>query len=127
MLFIDGGPKNGTAVISFNPLALTNAPATVSLRKARVIGAGGDFLHSPASIVAARQFVIFDTNSNYRLSIDDTVTSTSITISWRGTGPTFSEEIPFMIAGEVPDARRSPTGRTPVRRRARKRGRARKA
>ena len=31
MLFINGGPKNGTAVLSFNPFELTNAPATVSL------------------------------------------------------------------------------------------------
>jgi len=120
MLFIDGGPKNGTAVLSFNPFELTNAPATVSLKKVRVIGANGDFTHSPASIVAARQFVILDTDSNYRLRIDDTVTSSSITISWGGTGPTFSEEIPFMIVGEVADPIKLPIP-NPGKTRARKR------
>ena len=105
MLFINGGPKNGTAVLSFNPFELTNAPATVSLQKVRVIGAAGDFVHSPASIVAARQFVILGVfpPPDDRLRIDDTVTANSITISWGGTGPTFSEEIPFMIVGEVAD------------------------
>jgi hypothetical protein len=120
MLFIDGGPKNGTAVLSFNPFELTNAPATVSLKKVRVIGANGDFTHSPASIVAARQFVILDTDSNYRLRIDDTVTSSSITISWAGTGPTFSEEIPFMIVGEVAESIKLPI-RKPGKGRATKR------
>ena len=124
MLFINGGPKNGTAVLSFNPFELTNAPATVSLNKVRVIGAAGDFIHSPASIVAARQFVIFDTDSNYRLRIDDTVTADSITISWGGTGATFSEEIPFMIVGEVADPIKLPIPRPipkPRKGRARKR------
>jgi hypothetical protein len=105
MLFIDGGPKNGTAVITFNPFALSAAPGSVSLRKVRVIGADGHFTRSPASIVAARQFAILDVSpdTDYRLRINDTVTTTSITISWAGTGPIFHEEIPFVIIGEVPN------------------------
>ena len=106
MLFINGGPKNGAAVITFSPFTLATAPGTVSLNKARVIGANGTFRHPPASIVAARQFAIIDVSpdTDYRLRINDTVTTSSITISWAGTGPIFSEEIPFMIVGEVPDA-----------------------
>jgi len=42
-------------------------------------------------------------DATYRLRINDTVTTTSITISWAGTGPSFHEEIPFMVIGEVPD------------------------
>src|SRR4051794_30971777 len=78
MLFINNGPKSGRAVIAFNPLRLTAAPGTVSLKKARTVGAAGDFTRSPASIVAARQFAIIDTDSNYKLRIGDTVTTTSI-------------------------------------------------
>jgi hypothetical protein len=106
MLFINGGPKNGSAVITFSPFTLATAPRTVSLNKARVIGANGAFRHPPASIVAARQFAIIDVSpdTDYRLRINDTVTTSSITISWAGTGPIFGEEIPFMIVGEVADA-----------------------
>ncbi len=126
MLFINDGPKSGTAVITFNPFVLTTAPPTVSLNKARVIGADGAFRHSPASIVAARQFAILDADTTYRLRINDTVTTTSITISWAGTGPSFHEEIPFMVVGEVPDPQPIPgPGRPP--RRPRKAGRRRVA
>jgi len=113
MLFINGGPKNGAAVITFSPFTLATAPNTVSLNKARVIGANGTFRHPPASIVAARQFAIIDVSpdTDYRLRINDTVTTSSITISWAGTGPIFSEEIPFMIVGEVPDALSIPDAR----------------
>jgi hypothetical protein len=137
MLFINGGPKNGAAVITFSPFTLATAPRTVSLNKARVIGANGTFRHPPSSIVAARQFAIIDVSpdSDYRLRINDTVTTSSITISWAGTGPIFSEEIPFMIVGEVPDAlsipdvrprRRPPRSRKPSRRRAARRKKARR-
>lgn len=137
MLFINGGPKNGAAVITFSPFTLATAPGTVSLNKARVIGANGTFRHPPASIVAARQFAIIDVSpdTDYRLRINDTVTTSSITISWAGTGPIFNEEIPFMIVGEVPDAlsvpdvrprRRSPRSRKPSRPRAPRRKKARR-
>ena len=137
MLFINGGPKNGAAVITFSPFTLATAPRTVSLNKARVIGANGTFRHPPSSIVAARQFAIIDVSpdADYRLRINDTVTTSSITISWAGTGPIFSEEIPFMIVGEVPDAlsipdvrprRRPPRSRKPSRRRATRRKKVRR-
>ena len=137
MLFINGGPKNGAAVITFSPFTLATAPRTVSLNKARVIGANGTFRHPPSSIVAARQFAIIDVSpdTDYRLRISDTVTTSSITISWAGTGPIFSEEIPFMIVGEVADAlsipdarprRRSPRSRKPSRRRATRRRKVRR-
>ena len=35
MLFINGGPKNGRAIITHSPFRLSSAPSTVSLRKAR--------------------------------------------------------------------------------------------
>ena len=137
MLSINGGPKNGAAVITFSPFTLATAPRTVSLNKARVIGANGTFRHPPSSIVAARQFAIIDVSpdADYRLRINDTVTTSSITISWAGTGPIFNEEIPFMIVGEVPDAlsipdvrprRRSPRSRKPSRRRATRRKKVRR-
>jgi hypothetical protein len=113
MLFINDGPKNGAATIGFSPFALGAHPRSVSLRKARVIGADGAFTSPPASIVAARQFKILDVSpdTDYRLRINDTVTTTSITISWAGSGPIFHEEIPFMIVGEVGD--RFPVPRLP--------------
>jgi hypothetical protein len=114
MLFISGGPKTGAATIGFNPLRLVTAPRTVSLRKARVVGAAGDFTRSPASIVAARQFAILDVSpdSDYKLRISDTVTTTAIRIVWAGSGPIFHEEIPFMVVGDVPEPRpRRPRGR----------------
>jgi hypothetical protein len=133
MLFINGGPKAGAATITFNPLRLAAAPGTVSLRKARVVGAAGTFTRRPASIVAARQFAILDVDATYRLRINDTVTTTSITISWAGTGPSFHEEIPFMVIGEVPDPRPIPVPgrpprrpRRPVRRRVARRRKARR-
>jgi hypothetical protein len=137
MLFINGGPKNGAAVITFSPFTLATAPRTVSLSKARVIGANGTFRHPPSSIVAARQFAVIDVSpdTDYRLRINDTVTTSSITISWAGTGPIFNEEIPFMIVGEVPDAlsipdvrprRRSPRASRPSRRRATRRKKVRR-
>jgi len=116
LLFIDKGPKSGTAVITFSPFTLTTAPATVSLNKARVIGANGAFRQRPASIVAARQFAILDADTTYRLRINDTVTTTSITISWAGTGPSFHEEIPFMVVGEVADLEPIPGPGRPPRR-----------
>jgi hypothetical protein len=116
LLFINGGPKSGTAVITFSPFTLTTAPPTVSLNKARVIGANGAFRQRPASIVAARQFAIIDADTTYRLRINDTVTTTSITISWAGTGPSFHEEIPFMVVGEVPDLQPIPGPGQPPRR-----------
>ncbi|HZP37707.1 MAG TPA: hypothetical protein VFE48_14575 [Methylomirabilota bacterium] len=104
-LFIDGGPKNGRAVVSLSPFRLVSAPSTVSLRKARVIGADGAFSSPPAVMVASRQFAILDVSpdTDYRLRINDSVTTTALTIRWAGTGPIFSEEIPFLVVGEVGD------------------------
>ena len=103
MLFINGGLKNGRAVISHSPFRLVSAASTVSLRKARVIGADGVFTTTPAVMVSARQFAILDVSpdTDYRLRINDSVTTTALTISWAGTGPIFSEEIPFIVVGEV--------------------------
>jgi len=103
MLFINGGPKNGRAVISHSPFRLVSAASTVSLRKARVIGADGVFTTTPAVMVSARQFAILDVSpdTDYRLRINDSVTTTALTISWAGTGPIFNEEIPFIVVGEV--------------------------
>jgi len=103
MLFINGGPKNGRAVISHSPFRLVSAASTVSLRKARVIGADGVFTTPPAVMVSARPFAILDVSpdTDYRLRINDSVTTTALTISWAGTGPIFNEEIPFIVVGEV--------------------------
>ena len=133
MLFINGGPKNGRAIISHSPFRLVSAASTVSLRKARVIGADGAFTGTPAAVVAARQFAILDVSpdTDYRLRINDTVTTTALTISWAGTGPIFNEEIPFIVVGEVGE-RFAVSGMPPVatprpRRPARKARRPKKA
>ena len=129
MLFINGGPKSGSALVRFNPLRLALAPATVSLRKARTIGADGDFTRTPATIVAARQFKIFDVepDTDYRLRINDTVSTTAMRIRWAGTGPIFHEEIPFMVVGDVPESRAGrPARPRPRRPRARRRKKARR-
>ena len=98
----------------------------MSLRKARVLGAAGDFTRSLASIVAARQFKIVDVepDTDYRLRINDTVSTSAMRIAWAGTGPIFHEEIPFMVVGNVPEPRvRRPRPRRRVRPRARPRRR----
>jgi hypothetical protein len=133
MLFINGGPKNGRAIITHSPFRLSSAPSTVSLRKARVIGADGAFTGTPAAVVAARQFAILDVSpdTDYRLRINDTVTTTALTISWAGTGPIFNEEIPFIVVGEVGErfavSGMPPTGTARPRRPARKARRPKKA
>lgn len=133
MLFINGGPKNGRAIITHSPFRLSSAPSTVSLRKARVIGADGAFVSTPAAVVSARQFAILDVSpdTDYRLRINDTVTTTALTISWAGTGPIFNEEIPFIVVGEVGErfavSGMPPTGSPHPRRPARKARRPKKA
>jgi hypothetical protein len=133
MLFINGGPKNGRAIITHSPFRLSSAPSTVSLRKARVIGADGVFAGTPAAVVSARQFAILDVSpdTDYRLRINDTVTTTALTISWAGTGPIFNEEIPFIVVGEVGElfavSGMPPTGSPRPRRPARKARRPKKA
>jgi hypothetical protein len=133
MLFINGGPKNGRAIITHSPFRLSSAPSTVSLRKARVIGADGTFASTPAAMVSARQFAIIDVSpdTDYRLRINDTVTTTALTISWAGTGPIFNEEIPFIVVGEVGErfavSGMPPTGSPRPRRPSRKARRPKKA
>jgi hypothetical protein len=106
MIFIpNGGMQQGSAVISFNPFALSNASnAAIELRKRREIGRAARFVRSPASMIAARQFDIIPLSNDFRVNLSDTVTRDDLTISWSAMTPRVDqEEIPFMVIGEVPD------------------------
>jgi len=119
MVFIPrGGIPQGNVVISFDPFELSTASnSAFELRKIRRIGPAGRFIRRPASIVAVRQFSFlgeFPATPNFRGRINDTVTRDFISISWSpALGIVDQEEIPFMVIGEVPDARTRTTRQRP--------------
>ncbi len=93
----------GFARITFNPFELADATAGVELRKEKTVGADGDFLSRPASIVSARQ-IMLGTGNHVTLGINDTLNADEITVRWRGGhGANVHEEMPFLIIGEVAD------------------------
>src|SRR6185436_14311099 len=93
----------GFARITFNPFELADATDGVALRKRTVIGAEGDFLSRPASIVAGRQ-IRLGTGNHVVLGVNDSLDANEITVRWRGGhGGNVHEEIPFMIVGSVAD------------------------
>jgi hypothetical protein len=93
----------GFARISFNPFRLAAATTGVELRKRREIGRGAAFLSRPASIVAARQFIL-GSGEGKTLGINDTIDATELTVRWRGAAVgNVHEEIPLLIIGEVAD------------------------
>ena len=92
----------GSATISFDPLALAQAPRGVSLHKVREIGPPGPYLRKPIVMVTARQFQI-GSAAPQTLGIDDAATRTEVTVSWRGGHVKTHEEMPVLVIGEVAD------------------------
>jgi hypothetical protein len=97
------GPKNGQVRIRFNPHERIDGDAPVI--EQRTIGPAGRYVSTPAKLIALRQITLLGFNplpdSTFRLG--DTINRDQITITWNGSGPAFSEEVSYMIVGEVPD------------------------
>ena len=106
---IGNGPKNGQVRIRFNPHQRIDGDAPVIER--RTIGASGDFVSEPAKLIALRQIslhvpveptTVFTTKT-MKLRLGDTITANRLTITWNGVGQSFTEEISYMVIGEVAD------------------------
>jgi hypothetical protein len=109
------GPKNGRVRIGFDPHQKISGDASPVER--RTIGPAGRFISIPAKIIALRQISLIglDPMADYKLRLGDTITRDDLEITWSGKGPAFSEEISYMVIGEVPDppAKRVPLVRKP--------------
>jgi hypothetical protein len=110
------GPKNGRVAIGFNPHDLVDGDAALAERT--TLGPAGRFTAVPLKMVALRQITLIGTfpMGDYRFRVNDEITRDDLVISWHGDGPAFSEEISYLVIGEVPDP---PRGRRPARRAAR--------
>src|SRR5262245_21374181 len=104
------GPKNGRVAIRFSDHQLIDGDATIIER--RTIGPAGRFIATPAKHVALRQITAFSGTSGgplseamptYTFKVDDEITRDDLVISWSGTGPAFSEDISYLVIGEVPE------------------------
>lgn len=97
------GPKNGQVRIRFNPHERIGGDAQVIER--RTIGPAGRYGSEPAKLIALRQITLlgFDPMPDSTFRLGDTINRDEITITWNGSGPAFSEEVSYMIIGEVPD------------------------
>jgi hypothetical protein len=97
------GPKNGRVRIGFDPHEKISGDANPVERK--TIGPSGRFKSVPAKIIALRQVSLIglDPIPDYKLRLGDTITRDDLEITWSGKGPAFSEEISYMVIGEVPD------------------------
>jgi hypothetical protein len=107
------GPKSGSVRIGFNPHQRTQG--TVGVVERATVGPAGRFVAVPAKIIALRQITLLGIGPmpDYKFRLADTISRDSIRIRWSGVGPAFSEEVSYMIIGEVPDPQPS---RAPVRR-----------
>jgi hypothetical protein len=122
------GPKNGTVRIGFNPFALIAGP--VPIVELGEVGPAVRFNSVPAKMVALRQISILIPTDEMRFTVNDEITRDDLTITWHGKGACFSEEISFLVFGEVPDPipvpprppRRIPGPHVPSPRRAKKKG-----
>ncbi|HUG38739.1 MAG TPA: hypothetical protein VML54_17405 [Candidatus Limnocylindrales bacterium] len=98
------GPKSGTVRIRFNPHEKLDGDVSVVERG--TIGPAGRFVAVPAKHVALRQITFIDLDSaKNRFSVGDEITRDRLRITWSGTGASFSEEISYLVIGEVPDSR----------------------
>jgi hypothetical protein len=119
------GPKSGVVRIRFNPHERISGD--VGLAERRAIGPAGRFIAVPAKHVALRQINLMDTDStNNRFTVNDEINRDRLVIRWSGTNACFSEEISYLVAGEVPDPVVIPLPPGPIRprRRTKKRRRA---
>jgi len=98
-----GGPKTGNVTISFNPHQ--RSAGTVGVVERTTIGPAGRFIAVPGKVVALRQIKLIgvDPMSDYSFRLNDSISRDALTIRWRATGPAFTEEISYMVVGEVPD------------------------
>src|SRR5262245_47784848 len=111
------GPKNGRVAIRFSDHQLIDGDATIIERK--TIGPEGRFIATPAKHVALRQITLIGasgTMPNYTFRLGDEITRDDLVITWNGSGPAFSEEVSYMVIGEVPDPAPAKVGRRPIRR-----------
>ncbi len=99
------GPKSGRVRIGFDPHQKISGDANPVERK--TIGPSGRFVSTPAKLIALRQvsLVGVDPMADYKLRLGDTITRDDLEITWSGKGPAFSEEISYLVIGEVPDPR----------------------
>jgi hypothetical protein len=96
------GPKSGAVSIGFNPH--TRIAGTIGLTERKTIGPAGQFLETPAKHVALRQITLIDTDAAVnRFTVNDRVNRDRLRIRWRGKGASFSEEISYLVIGEVAD------------------------
>jgi hypothetical protein len=111
------GPKNGRVAIRFSDHQLIDGDATIVER--RTIGPEGRFVATPAKHVALRQITLIGVGGasmpNYTFRLGDEITRDDLVITWNGSGPAFSEEVSYMVVGEVPDPRAPIVGRRPIR------------
>ena len=107
------GPKSGSVRIGFNPHVRTQG--TIGVVERATIGPAGRFVAVPAKIIALRQITALglEPMPDYKFRLADTISRDSIRIRWSGVGPAFTEEVSYMIIGEVPDPAppRGPTRR----------------
>lgn len=106
------GPKSGSVRIGFVPHARINGDATVVERGE--VGPAIRFSGVPAKMVALRQTAVQVVSEPMKFIVNDTITRDSLTIRWRGVGSCFSEEISYLVFGEVPEVIRIPPRLTPV-------------
>jgi hypothetical protein len=97
------GPKNGRVRIGFDPHEKISGDANPVERK--TIGPSGRFVSAPAKLIALRQISLIglDPVPDYKFRLGDTITRDDLEITWSGKGPAFSEEISYLVIGEVPD------------------------
>ena len=95
------GPKAGSVTIGFNPHARTAGDVDVVER--RTVGADGDFTSTPAKHVALRQIFFSDAlrPGDHRFTVNDHINENSLTITWSGLNVSFTEEISYMVIGDV--------------------------
>ena len=115
---IGNGPRNGRVRIGFNPHRRINGDATLTER--RTIGAAGDFLAVPGKHVALRQITIISGLGNPEFIVNDGINRNRLSIRWRGKRGAFSEEISYLVIGEVADPAPPQPIPRPRRRRRRK-------
>lgn len=97
------GPKSGRVRIGFDPHQKISGPVNIAERK--TIGPSGRFISAPAKIIGLRQITLIglDPMRDYKFRLGDTLTRDDLEITWSGSGPAFSEEVSYMVIGEVPD------------------------
>ena len=102
------GPKSGRVRIGFDPHEKIAGDANPIER--RTIGPAGRFVSTPAKLIALRQIAAIGLTPmpTYKFRLGDTITRDDLEITWSGSGPAFSEEISYLVIGEVPDP---PAGR----------------